>query len=70
MAVGNVPAGHERIRTATVSELRRELSDLVSHITYFDEGVVIERRGRPVAALISYQTYQILQSLLIREELV
>jgi PHD/YefM family antitoxin component YafN of YafNO toxin-antitoxin module len=32
--------------------------------------VVIERRGRPVAALISYQTYQILQSLLIREELV
>lgn len=70
MAAGSVATTRQGVRTATVSELRRELTELVSGLTEIEEGVVIERHGRPVAALIPYPTFRLLQRLLIREDLV
>lgn len=41
-------------------EIRNRLGDLLSRILYRGERFVIERRGKPVAALISIEEYEAL----------
>ena len=45
--------GPERTTTTTATEARNSFADIVGRVAYGGERVVIERRGRPVAALIS-----------------
>jgi prevent-host-death family protein len=56
-------------RTVSPSALRAELSETLNRVAYGEETVVIERRGRPLAALISYDEYRLLQNLIVREGL-
>lgn len=45
----------------TSTEARQRLGELVNRISYRDEEVVIVRRGKPMAALISYTKYELFQ---------
>ena len=53
---------HLNERTASASEIRRDFAERVNRVAYTDESVVIERRGRPLAALISYKAYRMFQA--------
>jgi len=57
-------------RTVSPSTLRADLSEMLNRVAYGEETVVIERRGRPLAALISYEEYQLLLRLVVRDGLV
>lgn len=47
-------------RTIGVSQVREDFADLVNRVAYSNERVVIERRGRPLAALVSLSDLEIL----------
>lgn len=50
------------------SEARDVFSDLVSRVAYAHERVVIERRHKPVAALISMEELELFERLLQEHE--
>jgi len=47
----------------SVSELKRELSNLINQAAYGKERIVILSRGRPKAALIGIEDLRVLESL-------
>ena len=53
----------------TVSEARHQLAELLNIVAYRGERVSIERRGLPVAVLISVEDAQLLESLEDRMDL-
>lgn len=53
-----------RERTIGSSEAREAFSDLVARAAYTHERVVIERRGKPMAALISVSELRLFERLL------
>lgn len=50
-------------RTIGMAEAKSKLSDLVGRVAYGGELFILERRGRPVAVLISLEEYRRLQGL-------
>lgn len=50
-------------RTIGMAEAKSKLSDLVGQVAYGNQRFILERRGRPVAVLISLEEYQRLQEL-------
>jgi len=56
-------------RTVTASALRGELAEALNRVAYGEETLVIERKGKPMAALISYEEFQIFQRMVLREGL-
>jgi prevent-host-death family protein len=52
----------------TASEVRGDFGETVNRVAYGNEVVVVERRGKPLAALISYTDYQLLQQLVSKLE--
>jgi prevent-host-death family protein len=56
-------------RTVSPAKLRADLAETLNRVAYGEETVVIERRGRPLAALISYDEYRLLQRLIVRDGL-
>jgi len=56
-------------RTVSASALRQELAEALNRVAYGEETLVIERKGRPLAALISYEEFQIFQRMVLREGL-
>ncbi len=45
----------------TASEAKAGLSGLVSHVEFAGERVIIERRGKPVAALVSMEDLEAIE---------
>lgn len=60
------PDGKEigEINHATASEVRKEFSDALNRVSYRNEAFLIEKRGRPIAALVPYGAFKLLQSML------
>lgn len=50
-------------RTIGMAEAKSKLSDLVGQVAYGNQRFILERRGRPVAVLISVDEYRRLQEL-------
>lgn len=48
--------------TVTSRELRASLSDVLNRVAYTGERVLIERNGRPVAALVSVADLRAMES--------
>lgn len=53
--------------TFATAEAKARLSELVNRVAYGDERVVIVRRGKPVAALVSVEDLHRLESIEPRE---
>jgi prevent-host-death family protein len=51
------------METVSVVEARRMLSELLGRVAYAKERVVVERKGRPMAALVSMEDLRRLESL-------
>lgn len=51
------------VRTIGMAEAKSKLSDLVGEVAYGNQQFVLERRGRPMAVLISLDEYRRLQEL-------
>ena len=54
-------AGKEGLVSAnrmSTSDVRDTFGDTVNRVVYTEEPVVIERRGRPVVAMISYRAFE------------
>jgi len=47
--------------TVTTAEARRKLAELVNKVKYGKETVVLTRRGKEIAALISMEEFELLQ---------
>jgi prevent-host-death family protein len=54
--------------TMNVAEARRQFSELVARVAYTGERVVIERRGKPMMALVSIEDLQRLERLVDAQE--
>lgn len=50
-------------RTIGMAEAKSKLADLVGQVAYAGQRFVLERRGRPMAALISMKEYERLKEL-------
>jgi prevent-host-death family protein len=46
-----------------IADFRDNLSDLLNRVAYVGERVVLERRGKPVAALVSIDDLELLERL-------
>lgn len=44
--------------TISTGEMRNRIGDILARIRYTGEHIVIQRRGKPVAAIISFEEYQ------------
>ena len=53
----------------SASEARDHLPDALNRVAFAGERVVIERRGKPVAALVSLEDLELLRSLEDRSDL-
>ncbi|MFO8013780.1 MAG: type II toxin-antitoxin system Phd/YefM family antitoxin [Phycisphaerae bacterium] len=53
----------------SVSEVRQALADLLNRVAYKGERIVIERRGKGLAALVSQEDLALLESLEDRVDL-
>lgn len=51
------------IRTIGMTEAKSKLSELVGQVAYGGQQFILERRGRPMAVLISLEEYRRLQEL-------
>ena len=51
------------METVSVVEARRMLSELLGRVAYARERVVVERKGKPMAALVSIEDLQRLEAL-------
>jgi len=49
--------------TATISDVRRNISEMVNVVQYQHERVILERHGKPVAVLMPFEDYQTLEEL-------
>jgi len=49
--------------TVAVRELRNQLADLLGAVHFGGERVVIEKRGKPIAALICFDEFQLFEQL-------
>ena len=49
--------------TKTVSKARSNFQDLLNRVGFGNERVVIERHGKPVAAIISYDDFKYFEEL-------
>ena len=54
--------------TRKVSEVRRDLTDLLNRVAFQDHSVVIERHGKKVAALVPIEAYRLLERMIDRLE--
>ncbi|OGO35156.1 MAG: hypothetical protein A2W35_13485 [Chloroflexi bacterium RBG_16_57_11] len=45
----------------SIGRVKRDISDLVNRVAYSGERIVLTSRGRPKAALVSLQDYELLQ---------
>ena len=52
------------VERVAVSEARRNIADLVGRVHYRGARIVLERSGKPVAALISMEDYAALAEML------
>lgn len=52
------------VERVAVSEVRRNIADLVGRVHYQGARIVLERSGKPVAALISMEDYAALAEML------
>ena len=48
--------------TATSGELRQKLHDFLSRAEYSGERVIVTRHGKPVAAIVSIEDYELLRA--------
>jgi len=51
------------VASLPVSKARQELAELINRVAYGGERIVIERRGKEVAALVPTEDLQVLESL-------
>ena len=51
------------METVSVVEARRMMSELLSRVAYAKERVVVERKGKPMAALVSIEDLRRLEAL-------
>jgi len=51
------------VTSLPVSKARQELAELINRVAYKGERIVIERRGKNVAALVPTEDLEILESL-------
>ena len=58
MGMAMADAGRSSIHRMSTSDVRDTFGDTVNRVVYTEEPVVIERRGRPVVALISYRAFE------------
>ena len=49
--------------TLSISEVRKEISEVVSRAHYSGEPTVIARNGRPVAVVVSVEDFEAMQAL-------
>jgi prevent-host-death family protein len=49
------------VKRYTAQEARENLSDILGTVFYGKEPVIVEKRGRPVAVLISPEDFELLQ---------
>jgi prevent-host-death family protein len=47
----------------SIAEIRNNLADALNRAAYAGERVILERRGKPVAALVSMEDLELLESL-------
>jgi antitoxin Phd len=50
-------------KTVTTAEARKNFADIVNKVAYGKEPVILTRRGREIAALISIDELQLLQKI-------
>ena len=55
--------------TITTVELRKHLAEVVNAAKYRKERLVLTRHGKPVAALVPFDDYQLLEALEDQEDL-
>lgn len=55
--------------TITTVELRKHLAEVVNAAKYRKERLVLTRHGKPVAALVPFEDYQLLEALEDKEDL-
>jgi prevent-host-death family protein len=51
------------MKRLNAAEVRKDLSEALNQVAYAKEQIVIHRRGKDVAALISMEDFRLLQSL-------
>lgn len=51
-------SGHMHETSASIGEVKRDISELVNRVAYGNERVVLTSRGRPKAVLIGIEDYQ------------
>lgn len=57
----------DAVETITVSEARRSFAEIITQVAFAGKRLIVERHGRPAAALISYADLLRLQQLEKRE---
>ena len=50
-------------RTITTTDARKNFADIVNSVAYGKESVILTRRGKEVAALVSMEALQLLQKI-------
>lgn len=58
------------VATMNVAEARKQFSELIARVAYTGERVIIERRGKPMMALVSIEDLQRLERMANVQELV
>ncbi|MCC7409242.1 MAG: type II toxin-antitoxin system Phd/YefM family antitoxin [Phycisphaeraceae bacterium] len=53
----------------SIIEARENLSDVLNRVSYAGERVLLERRGKPTAALVSVEDMELLEALEDREDI-
>jgi prevent-host-death family protein len=61
--MGMICGGRRDMETVSVVEARRMLSELLGRVAYARERVVVERKGKPMAALVSIEDLRRLEAL-------
>lgn len=54
--------------TMTATEARDHFSELLNRVVYGSEAAVVTRRGKPFAAIVSYEDLRLLERLREQEE--
>lgn len=49
--------------TATISDMRKNLSETLNTVQYNHERVIVQRQGKDVAVIISIEDYKLLEEL-------
>lgn len=51
------------INKVTTAEARKHLADIVNNVAYGQDSIVLTRRGKDIAALVSIEDFELLQKL-------